>query len=107
MAPLCFAHLPPSPRRSPTFPAKTASFSPFPQVRTEVLGAGAGLEEAGGQKWTVERVLQAHKEGLNVKDAIEEGARRVLLRREMDKRLGDGKGKFNAKLLLDELPKVR
>jgi hypothetical protein len=75
-------------------------------VRTEVLGASAALEEATGQKWTVDRVLQAHKEGLDVTALLEEPARRVLLRREMDKRLGDGKAKFNAKLLLEELPQV-
>jgi len=72
-----------------------------------VLGASAQMEEAGGQKWTVERVLQAHKEGIDLKEALEESTRRVLLRRELDKRLGDGKAKFNAKLLLEELPKVR
>lgn len=27
----------------------------------------AALDESGGQKWTVERVLEAHKEGIDVK----------------------------------------
>ena len=38
--------------------------------------------------------------------ALEEPARRVLLRRELSARLGSGKADFDAKLLLDELPKV-
>ena len=38
--------------------------------------------------------------------ALDEGPRRMLLRREIEKRLTDGKAKFNAKLLLEELPQV-
>ncbi|GBF94257.1 110 kDa translocon of chloroplast envelope inner membrane [Raphidocelis subcapitata] len=76
------------------------------EIRTEMVGATAALEEAGGQKWTTERVLEAHKEGIDVKKALEEPARRVLLRREMDKRLGDGRAQFDAKLLLQELPQI-
>jgi len=85
---------PPTPKRRPQ------------QIRTEVMGASAALEGTGGQKWTVERVVEAHKEGIDVKKALEDPSRRMLLRRELDKRLGDGKGNFDAKLLLDELPKI-
>ncbi|KAI8475724.1 MAG: hypothetical protein J3K34DRAFT_517150 [Monoraphidium minutum] len=76
------------------------------EVRSEVLGASAALEEAGGQKWTVDRVMQAHKDGVDIERALEEGPRRALLRRELDRRLSDGKAKFDAQLLLHDLPKV-
>ena len=80
-------------------------------VRTELLGAAASMDESGAPgggapRWTVDKVLQAHREGIDVQQALEEGPRRALLRREMDKRLSDGKAKFDAKLLLDELPKI-
>ncbi|KIY96976.1 hypothetical protein MNEG_10986 [Monoraphidium neglectum] len=76
------------------------------EVRSEVLGSTAALEEAGGQKWTVERVLQAHRDGVDMERALEEGPRRALLRREIDRRLSDGKAKFDAQLLLVDLPKI-
>jgi hypothetical protein len=72
-----------------------------------MVGASAALEEAGGQKWTVDRVLEEHKAGTDVKKALEDPARRVLLRREVDRRLGDGRAEFDAKLLLQELPQAR
>ncbi|KAI8462392.1 MAG: hypothetical protein J3K34DRAFT_448722 [Monoraphidium minutum] len=76
------------------------------EIRTEVMGASAALDDAGGQKWTVERVLEAHKEGVDVQKALEEPARRTLLRRELDKCLGDGRAEFDAELLLGTLPKI-
>ena len=47
-----------------------------------------------------------HKEGANVGAALEEPARRALLRRTLEKKLGDGKGDFDAAFLLGELPKI-
>jgi hypothetical protein len=84
---------------------KTTNQNPK-QIRTEVVGAAAALEEAGGEKWTAERALQAAKDGVDVAKALEEPARRSLLRREMSKRLTDGAAKFDANTLLVELPKV-
>jgi archaeosine-15-forming tRNA-guanine transglycosylase len=56
-----------------------------------VLGAAAALE--GEERWTVEKVLAMHKEGgVTVSKMLEEPQRRLMLRKEMDKKLNDGKG---------------
>lgn len=38
------------------------------------------------------QVLQMHKEGVTIGKMLEEPQRRMLLRRELDKKLNDGKG---------------
>ncbi|KAF8060559.1 SULTR2 [Scenedesmus sp. PABB004] len=74
------------------------------EVRTEVLGAAAALE--GEERWTIDKVLGMHKEGVSIPKMLEEPQRRMLLRKEIDRRLNDGKGEFDADLLLRELPAV-
>lgn len=49
---------------------------------------------------------RAHNTPPPAPQVLEEGPRRALLRREMDKRLGDGKAKFDAQLLIKDLPRV-
>ena len=49
------------PRRPPTYRPPPA------QLRTEMVGVTAALEEAGGEKWTIDRVLDSHKKGIDVK----------------------------------------
>jgi hypothetical protein len=55
-----------------------------------VLGAAAALDSE--ERWTVDKVLQMHKEGVDISKMLEEPQRRMLLRRELDKKLNDGKG---------------
>jgi hypothetical protein len=42
----------------------------------------------GGSRW--------HKEGVDISKMLEEPQRRMLLRRELDKKLNDGKGEWGA-----------
>lgn len=44
-----------------------------------MVGAAAALEE--GERWDVPKVVQMHKEGVKVDQALEEGQRRLILRR--------------------------
>jgi len=74
------------------------------EVRTEVLGAAAALEE--GERWDLEKVVQMHKEGVDITKALEEGQRRMIFRKAVDKKLNDGKAEFDAAFLLGELPKI-
>lgn len=62
------------------------------EVRTDVLGAAAALDQE--ERWTVEKVVKMHKEGVTVSKVLEEPQRRMLLRKEVDKRLSDGKGEY-------------
>jgi hypothetical protein len=56
-----------------------------------VLGAAAALE--GEERWTLDKVLAMHKEGgVTVSKMLEEPQRRLMLRKEIDKKLNDGKG---------------
>eukprot|EP00877_Chromochloris_zofingiensis_P006644 jgi/Chrzof1/2232/Cz11g07180.t1_TIC110[v5.2] len=74
------------------------------EVRTEVLGATAALDD--DQKWTIERVLDLHKDGVDVTRMLEEPQRRTLYRKELDKKLSNGKAEFDADLLLKKLPQI-
>lgn len=38
-----------------------------PQIRTEMVGASAALEESGGEKWTIARVLEEDGKGTDLK----------------------------------------
>jgi hypothetical protein len=61
------------------------------EARTEVLGAAAALE--GEERWTLDKVMAMHKEGgVTVSKMLEEPQRRLMLRKEIDKKLNDGKG---------------
>jgi hypothetical protein len=56
-----------------------------------VLGAAAALE--GEERWTLDKVMAMHKEGgVTVSKMLEEPQRRLMLRKEIDKKLNDGKG---------------
>eukprot|EP00878_Enallax_costatus_P008337 GHUV01008715.1.p1 GENE.GHUV01008715.1~~GHUV01008715.1.p1 ORF type:complete len:884 (+),score=360.27 GHUV01008715.1:261-2912(+) len=74
------------------------------EVRTEVLGAAAALDQE--ERWTVDKVMKMHGEGVTVSKALEEPQRRMLLRKEIDKKLNDGKAEFDANFLLKELPSI-
>uniref|UniRef100_A0A383VE54 Uncharacterized protein n=1 Tax=Tetradesmus obliquus TaxID=3088 RepID=A0A383VE54_TETOB len=75
------------------------------EARTEVLGAAAAFE--GEERWTVDKVMAMHKEGgVTVSKMLEEPQRRLMLRKEIDKKLNDGKADFDAQYLLKELPAV-
>jgi len=75
------------------------------EVRTEVLGVAAAMEDsATGERYTPERIMQLAKEGVDVQKMLEEPARRGLLRRELDRRLSDGRGDFDPAFLLGQLP---
>ncbi|WIA15162.1 hypothetical protein OEZ85_001848 [Tetradesmus obliquus] len=75
------------------------------EARTEVLGAAAAFE--GEERWTVDKVMALHKEGgVTVSKMLEEPQRRLMLRKEIDKKLNDGKADFDAQYLLKELPAV-
>ncbi|KAF6255592.1 hypothetical protein COO60DRAFT_1641425 [Scenedesmus sp. NREL 46B-D3] len=75
------------------------------EARTEVLGAAAALE--GEERWTLDKVMAMHKEGgVTVSKMLEEPQRRMMLRKEIDKKLNDGKGEFDAQFLLKELPSI-
>jgi hypothetical protein len=62
------------------------------------------LEE--GERWDLEKVMQMHKEGVDITKALEEGQRRMIFRKAVDKKLNDGKAEFDAAFLLGELPKI-
>lgn len=59
-------------------------------MRTEVLGAAAALDQE--ERWTVEKVMKMHGEGVTVSKVLDEPQRRMMLRKEIDKKLNDGKG---------------
>lgn len=44
---------------------------------------------------THKQVMQMHKEGVTISKMLEEPQRRMLLRRELDKKLNDGKGEWH------------
>jgi hypothetical protein len=58
-----------------------------------VLGAAAALE--GEERWTLDKVMAMHNEGgVTVSKMLEEPQRRLMLRKEIDKKLNDGKGEL-------------
>ncbi len=63
-------------------------------MRTEVLGAAAAFE--GEERWTLDKVTKMASEGVDMTKVLEEPQRRMMLRKEMDKRLNDGKGECSS-----------
>ncbi|GIL58607.1 hypothetical protein Vafri_13622 [Volvox africanus] len=70
-------------------------------ARTEVYGSASAAEDG---KWTIERVLELHKNGGNVENMMEEVTRRNLFRREIIKKVTDGTGDADSKHYLHTLP---
>jgi hypothetical protein len=71
-----------------------------------VLGASAALEDGTGQRYTADKLWQLHKEGVDVSKMLEEQQRRSLWRRAMEKALGNGKGDFDAEVMVGQMPKA-
>jgi hypothetical protein len=57
----------------------------------QVYGASAAALEEGG-RWTLDRIIEVTKAGGSIAGQVEEVTRRNIFRKEMEKRIGDGKG---------------
>jgi hypothetical protein len=58
-------------------------------VRTEVYGSAAVADEGG--RWSIERVQEVVQSGGSVEQLVDETARRNLYRKDLEKRLTDGR----------------
>ncbi|GLC39997.1 hypothetical protein PLESTB_000120100 [Pleodorina starrii] len=70
-------------------------------ARTEVYGSASAAEDG---KWTIDRVLEMHKNGANVENLMEEVTRRNLFRKEIIKKVTDGSGDADSAHYLQALP---
>ncbi|KAG2482678.1 hypothetical protein HYH03_018413 [Edaphochlamys debaryana] len=72
-------------------------------ARMEVYGSASAAEDG---KWTIERVLELHKNGGNIDNLMEEVTRRNLFRREIIKKITDGTGDADKDYYLKTLPEA-
>lgn len=74
-------------------------------VKTEVFGMSAAQVEGG--KWDLDRLMQVHATSPgSVESTVEEGTRRNIFRRELEKRIADGSGDLDAEWMLKKVPEV-
>ncbi|GFR49409.1 hypothetical protein Agub_g11462 [Astrephomene gubernaculifera] len=70
-------------------------------ARVEVYGSASAAEDG---KWSIERVLELHKNGGSIENLMEEVTRRNLFRREVAKKVQDGTGEADTSYYLQTLP---
>lgn len=86
--------------------AKDRADTILKSVRTQVLGSAMGGAGADDGKYRVEQLVQMSRNNIPTEGLVEEATRRNMFRKEIETKVTDGTGDFDASYLLGELPKA-